>query len=109
MIIELFTMQLFLYTKNVIFWLKFSSGRLGNILPPPRHNGEDAIPARARPVPFCLNGLRVDFATSLLSFCARVPLRALAKNAVAVSLGNSRLRTETAGVVACIQMNLLHE
>ncbi len=35
--------------------------------------------------------------------------KTLAKNAVAVSLGNSRLRTETAGVVACIQMNLLHE
>jgi 16S rRNA (uracil1498-N3)-methyltransferase len=35
--------------------------------------------------------------------------KAIAKNAVAVSLGNSRLRTETAGVVACIQMNLLHE
>lgn len=35
--------------------------------------------------------------------------KALAKNYVAVSLGKSRLRTETAGVVACIQMNLLHE
>jgi len=35
--------------------------------------------------------------------------KAIAKNAVAVTLGNSRLRTETAGLVACIQMSLLHE
>ncbi len=35
--------------------------------------------------------------------------KAIAKNAITVTLGNSRLRTETAGVVACIQMNLLHE
>jgi len=35
--------------------------------------------------------------------------KAIANNYEPVSLGSSRLRTETAGVVACVQMNLLHE
>ena len=30
------------------------------IRPPPRHSGEDVIPARARPVPFCLKGFLVE-------------------------------------------------
>jgi hypothetical protein len=40
------------YILRLTFWLKFSSGELGKILPPPRHSGLDAMPARARPVPF---------------------------------------------------------
>ena len=35
--------------------------------------------------------------------------KAIENNYEPVTLGRSRLRTETAGVVACIQMNLLHE
>src|SRR5258708_40376970 len=71
--------------RNILrltLWLKFSSGPFGNILPPPRHNGLDAIPARARPVPFWRHGLRVDLAMSLRPFCARVAMRALARCAV---------------------------
>ena len=41
--------------------------------------GLEAIPPRARPVPFWRHGLRVDLAISLRSFCARLPLRALAR------------------------------
>jgi hypothetical protein len=40
------------------------------------------MPARARPVPFWRQGLRVDLAMSLRPFWARVPRRALAKYAV---------------------------
>ena len=47
------------YIFLLIFCVKFSSGRLGKMRPPPRHRGEEDIPARARPVPFCLNGLAV--------------------------------------------------
>src|SRR6266404_3741485 len=68
--------------RNILrltLWLKFSSGLLGKILPPPRHSGLDAMPARARPVPFWRQGLRVDLAMSLRPFWARVPRRALAK------------------------------
>ena len=54
------------------FFLKFSSGLLGNIFPPPLQIGLEAIPTRARPVPFCLHGFRVDFATSDRPFCALV-------------------------------------
>ena len=39
---------IFLFT----FWVKFSSGVFGKMRPPPRHSGEDVMPARARPVPF---------------------------------------------------------
>ena len=60
------------------FCVKFSSGLDGKILPPPRHSGLEAMPARARPVPFWRHGLRVDLAISLRPFCARVPWRALA-------------------------------
>ena len=59
-------------------WLKFSSGEFGKIRPPPRHNGEEDIPARARPVPFCRNGFAVVCRTCSRSFCARFPLRAFA-------------------------------
>ena len=37
-------------------------------IPPPRHRGEDVIPARARPVPFCLNGFLVECLTCSRSF-----------------------------------------
>src|SRR5690606_31007517 len=47
------------YIFLLIFCVKFSSGRLGKVRPPPRHRGEEVIPARARPVPFCLKGLAV--------------------------------------------------
>jgi len=62
----------------LIFCVKFSSGMFGKIRPPPRQIGEDVIPARARPVPFCLNGFLVECLTCSRSFCARVPWRALA-------------------------------
>ncbi|MNY36229.1 hypothetical protein D3C86_1707040 [compost metagenome] len=48
------------YIFLLIFCVKFSSGRFGKMRPPPRHRGEEVIPARARPVPFCLNGLAVE-------------------------------------------------
>jgi 16S rRNA (uracil1498-N3)-methyltransferase len=35
--------------------------------------------------------------------------KAIASNYLPISLGNSRLRTETAGVVAAVQMNLIHD
>ena len=66
------------YIFLLTFWLKFSSGLLGKVRPPPRHKGEPAAPARARPVPFWRHGLRVLYLTSERSFCARLPLRALA-------------------------------
>ena len=65
---------IFLFT----FWVKFSSGLFGKILPPPRQSGLEVMPARARPVPFCRQGFLVEWWTSLRSFCARLPLRALA-------------------------------
>ena len=49
------------YIFLLIFCVKFSSGIFGKIRPPPRHRGEDVIPARARPVPFCLNGFLVEW------------------------------------------------
>src|SRR5487761_2703388 len=61
------------YILRLILCEKFSSGLDGKILPPPRHKGLEAIPARARPVPFWFQGLRVDLATSLRPFWARVP------------------------------------
>ena len=60
------------------FWLKFSSGLLGKMRPPPRHSGEEVMPARALPVPFWRNGFLVECLTVARSFCARVPWRALA-------------------------------
>lgn len=35
---------------------KFSSGMFGKMRPPPRHSGDEVIPARARPVPFWRKG-----------------------------------------------------
>src|SRR5476649_2892228 len=46
---------IFLFT----LWVKFSSGEFGKIRPPPRHSGDDDIPARARPVPFWRHGFLV--------------------------------------------------
>ena len=57
---------------------KFSSGRFGKMRPPPRHSGDEVMPARARPVPFWRNGFFVECLTSPRSFWARVPWRALA-------------------------------
>ena len=37
------------YIFLLIFWVKFSSGLFGKIRPPPRHSGEEVMPARARP------------------------------------------------------------
>src|SRR5687768_1706075 len=70
------------YILRFSFWLKFSSGRFGKVLPPPRHSGEDARPARARPVPFCFHGFLFDLLTSPRAFCLRVPCLALARKAV---------------------------
>jgi hypothetical protein len=70
------------YILRLIFCEKFSSGELGKILPPPRHSGLFAWPARARPVPFCAQGFLCDLLISLRPFCARVPLRAFAWYAV---------------------------
>src|SRR6266511_3212646 len=70
------------YILRLTFCEKFSSGELGNILPPPRHSGLFACPARARPVPFCCHGFLCDLFTSPRDFCARLPLRAFAWNAV---------------------------
>src|SRR5664279_2147892 len=60
------------YIFLLIFCVKFSSGMFGKIRPPPRHNGEEVIPARARPVPFCLKGFLVEWRTCSRSFWARV-------------------------------------
>src|SRR5450830_328347 len=46
---------IFLFT----LWVKFSSGEFGKLRPPPRHRGDDDIPARARPVPFWRQGFLV--------------------------------------------------
>mgnify|MGYP003694013877 CR=1 FL=1 len=52
------------YILRLTFCEKFSSGKLGKILPPPRHSGLLAWPARARPVPFCAQGFLCDLLTS---------------------------------------------
>ena len=62
------------YILRLTFCEKFSSGRLGKILPPPRHSGLLAWPARARPVPFCAHGFLCDLLMSARPFCLRVPL-----------------------------------
>ena len=62
------------YILRLTFCEKFSSGELGKILPPPRHSGLLAWPARARPVPFCAQGFLCDLLTSPRPFCARVAL-----------------------------------
>ncbi len=64
--------------------VKFSSGELGKILPPPRQSGLFAWPARARPVPFCAHGFLCDLLMSARPFCARLPLRALAWYAITI-------------------------
>src|SRR3989454_652822 len=66
------------YILRFTFWEKFSSGKFGKILPPPRHSGLATSPARARPVPFCRQGFLCEWRTSLRPFCARVPRRAFA-------------------------------
>jgi hypothetical protein len=66
------------YTLRLTFWPKFSSGLFGKIFPPPRHNGLEARPARARPVPFWRHGFLLDLLISLRPFWARVPSRAFA-------------------------------
>src|ERR1051326_2558655 len=70
------------YILRFTFWLKFSSGEFGKILPPPRHSGLEVMPARARPVPFCRHGFLVEWFTAPRSFCARDPMRALAWKAI---------------------------
>src|SRR4029078_12264452 len=72
------------YILRLIFCEKFSSGELGKILPPPRHSGLFAWPARARPVPFWAHGFLCDLLISLRPFCARLPLRAWAWYAVTI-------------------------
>src|SRR5690606_5901547 len=66
------------YIFLLTFWLKFSSGEFGKARPPPRHSGDEVMPARARPVPFWRQGFLVECLTSARSFWARLPLRALA-------------------------------
>ena len=61
------------YILRLTLCEKFSSGEFGKILPPPRHSGLLAWPARARPVPFWLHGFLCDLLMSL-----RVLLRARA-------------------------------
>jgi len=61
------------YILRFSFCVKFSSGELGKILPPPRQSGLLARPARARPVPFCAQGLRVDAERGLLLVKGSVP------------------------------------
>ena len=60
------------YILRLTFCEKFSSGELGKILPPPRHSGLLAWPARARPVPFCAHGFLCDLLMSARPFCVRV-------------------------------------
>jgi hypothetical protein len=57
----------FTFCEEILF------GQARKILPPPRHNGLFAWPARARPVPFCAHGFLCDLLTSLRAFCLRVP------------------------------------
>src|SRR6266702_1008597 len=70
------------YILRFSFCEKFSSGKFGKILPPPRHSGLATSPARAPPVPFWRQGFLCEWRTSLRPFCARVPRRALALSAV---------------------------
>src|SRR3989304_4995491 len=69
------------YILRLIFRLKFSSGELGKVLPPPRHIGLAVSPARARPVPFWRHGFLPEWRASLGPFWARVPNRAFARAA----------------------------
>src|SRR5258705_546494 len=66
------------YILRLTLCEKFSSGRFGKILPPPRQSGLATSPERARPVPFWRQGFLCAWRTSLRPFCARVPMRALA-------------------------------
>ena len=47
--------------------------------PPERQIGPRVVPARARPVPFCLNGFLPPPLTAARFFCATEPCRAPAK------------------------------
>ena len=49
------------YIFLLILCEKFSSGLFGKMRPPPRHSGEEVMPARARPVPFWRNGFLVEW------------------------------------------------
>src|SRR5690554_7976277 len=60
------------YIFLLTLWVKFSSGVFGKVRPPPRHRGDDAAPARARPVPFWRQGFFLLNATCERSFWARV-------------------------------------
>ena len=72
------------YIFLLTFWVKFSSGLFGKIRPPPRHSGEEVMPARARPVPFWRHGFLVECLTIARSSWARVPSRALAWKATTI-------------------------
>src|SRR3972149_9829033 len=56
------------YILRLTFWLKFSSGELGNALPPPRHIGLAVSPARARPVAFWGHGFFPEMGTARPAF-----------------------------------------
>jgi hypothetical protein len=66
------------YIFLLTFCVKFSSGLFGKMRPPPRHSGDEVMPARARPVPFWRHGFLVECFTSARSSWARVPWRAFA-------------------------------
>ena len=51
------------YIFLLTFCVKFSFGLFGKIRPPPRHSGDDVMPARARPVPFWRHGFLVECLT----------------------------------------------
>ena len=52
----------------LFIFLIISRGFGPNVTPPPFHRGELFEPARARPVPFCFQGLRPPPLTSLRVF-----------------------------------------
>src|SRR5690606_14767069 len=81
------------YIFLLTFCEKFSSGEFGNARPPPRHSGEEVIPARARPVPFWRQGFLVLCLTVARSFWARVPLRALAWKATTTWCTSASLKS----------------
>src|SRR3972149_10476334 len=66
------------YILRLTFWLKFSSGELGNALPPPRHIGLAVSPARARPGPFWRPGFFPAWRSFPRAFLGRAAQRALA-------------------------------
>jgi len=102
--------------RNILrftFWVKFSSGEFGKIRPPPRHSGEELMPARARPVPFWRNGLAVVCVTVARSFWARLPRRAFAWKATTIWCTRASLKSrpnrvsEACMVAACCPDSLI--